>query len=264
MPTPAASRMKGRLSDWRLYAVLAAALLIGIVVSTSGMTRYLSLAELGDKHTLLKGFASAHPIESLLIFVGVYLAAILMFLPTMSIMLLAAGFLFGAPVAAPVAIIVGVGGATVMFLAARSTLGDVLRRRAKTGGLVQAMEAGVRRHAFTYLLTLRLVPVFPFGLVNVLAGSVGISLRTFCAATLLGLIPPALVYTSLGAGLGAVFDHGGRPSLHSLGRPEIVGPLLALAALSLAPHLYRAWRARRDAARGRDTKGQAALPKPLG
>ena len=130
------------------------------------------------------------------------------------------------------------------FLLARSTLGAALRSRIKPGGLVAAMEAAVSQHAFTYMLTLRMAPIFPFGVVNVVAGLVKMPLSIFCAATFLGLVPPALVYTSLGVGLAQVFERGEHVDMHTFAKPAIVGPLLALAALSLVPHLIRAWRAK--------------------
>jgi uncharacterized membrane protein YdjX (TVP38/TMEM64 family) len=231
---------------WWPYVLVCAVLAIAITAYASCATHYLSLDELGRRHALLKGFVHTHPAKSLLLYVGVYLATVLLFLPAMTVLLVAGGFLFGAPVAAVCAVSTALIGAVATFLLARSTLGAVFRRRIKAGGLVAAMEAGVRRHAFTYLLTLRMAPIFPFGVVNVVAGLVRMPLWVFCVATALGLLPPALVYTSLGVGLSRVFARGGHAGMGELAGPGVVGPLLALAALSLAPHLYRAWRAMRS------------------
>ncbi len=229
-----------------LYVLLVAVVAVVIAAYASGATHYLSLDELGKKHTLLKAFVHHRPALSLLIYAAVYLTTVLLFLPAMTVLLLAGGFLFGVPVAVAAAVSTAVAGAVATFLLARSTLGATFRSRIKAGGLVAAMEAGVSRHAFTYLLTLRMVPVFPFGVVNVVAGLVKMPLSVFCAATVIGLLPPALVYTSLGAGLNRVFERGGHVDMSALARPSVVGPLLGLAALSLAPHLYRALRAKRS------------------
>jgi uncharacterized membrane protein YdjX (TVP38/TMEM64 family) len=231
---------------WWPYVLLGVVVAVVIAAYASGATRYLGLDELGRRHALLKAFVHDHPALSLFTYVGVYLATVLIFLPTMTVLLVAGGFLFGVPVAAACAVSTALAGAVATFLLARSTLGAALRRRIKAGGVVAAMEAGVRRHAFTYLLTLRMAPILPFGVVNVVAGFVRMPLSVFCAATVLGLAPPALVYTSLGVGLGSVFERGGHVDMAALARPGVVGPLLALAALSLAPHLYRAWRAMRS------------------
>ena len=98
-------------------------------------------------------------------------------------------------------------GAIGIFLAARHTLGDFLR--AKAGPAIRRMEAGFRDNAFSYLMVLRLVPVFPFWLVNLVPAFLGVSLRTYAAATFLGIIPGSFVYCGVGNGLGAVFDAGG-------------------------------------------------------
>ncbi len=230
---------------WWLYGLVGVVVGVVIAAYASGATHYLGLDELGKKHALLKAFVHDHPALSLLSYVGVYLATVLLFLPTMTVLLVAGGFLFGVPVAAVCAVSTALVGAVATFLLARSTLGAAVRSRIKAGGLVAAMEAGVSRHAFTYLLTLRMAPILPFGVVNVVAGLVRMPLSVFCAATAIGLAPPALVYTSLGRGLSEVLEHGGHVGMAELARPGVVGPLLALAALSLAPHLYRAWRAMR-------------------
>jgi len=149
-------------------------------------------------------------------------------------------------------------GALLMFLVARSTLfthsklGAVLRRRIRPDGLVARMEAEIRRHAFSYLLSLRLMPAVPFALVNLVAGFVKMPLSTYLAATLLGIAPSTLIYASVGAGLGTVFDQGGATNLHILLRPEVLAPLCALAVLAVTPILVRLWIARR--------RGQATPP----
>ncbi|MHB8286915.1 MAG: TVP38/TMEM64 family protein [Caulobacteraceae bacterium] len=240
---PATPAPQPRSRRW-LYVLLIAVVVVVIAAYGSGATRYLSLDELGRRHAELKAFVHAHPVQSLLIYVGVYLASVVLFLPAMTLLLLAGGFLFGVPLATSTALCTAVAGAVATFLLARSTLGAALRGRIKAGGLVAAMEAGVSRHAFTYMLTLRMVPIFPFGVVNVVAGLVKMPLSVFSAATFLGLLPPALVYTSLGVGLAQVFERGEHVDMHTFAKPGIVGPLLGLAVLSLIPHLIRAWRAK--------------------
>ena len=91
----------------------------------------------------------------------------------------------------------------------------------------------------SYLLFLRLVPVFPFWLVNLVPAFLGVPLRTYALGTLIGIVPGSAVYCSVGNGLGAVFDAGGRPDLGIIFKPEILGPIVALAALSLVPILYK-------------------------
>jgi uncharacterized membrane protein YdjX (TVP38/TMEM64 family) len=109
------------------------------------------------------------------------------------------------------------------------------------------MEAGFRENAFNYLLVLRLIPLFPFWLVNLVPAFLGVPLRTYVVATLLGIIPGSLVYASVGNGLGVVFDQGDTPDLGIIFKPAILGPILGLAALALLPVVYRRYKARSKA-----------------
>jgi uncharacterized membrane protein YdjX (TVP38/TMEM64 family) len=132
-------------------------------------------------------------------------------------------------------------GAVCVFLAARTAFGNLLR--AKAGPALRRMEAGFRDSAFSYMLFLRLIPLFPFWLVNLVPAFLGVSLRTYVVATFVGVIPGALVYASLGNGLGAILDAGGEPDLGIVFQPNILLPLLALAVLALAPVAYKKFKA---------------------
>ena len=105
--------------------------------------------------------------------------------------------------------------------------------------MVRRMEEGFRRNALSYLLVLRLVPLFPFWMVNLVPAFLGVNLRTYLIGTFLGIIPGGFVYASVGNGLGAVFDAGGTPDLGIIFEPEILIPIIGLALLSLLPIAYR-------------------------
>ncbi|MFZ2467986.1 MAG: VTT domain-containing protein, partial [Parvibaculum sedimenti] len=137
-------------------------------------------------------------------------------------------------------VVAATAGATVLFIAAKSALGDLLR--AKAGSAVARMEEGFRANAFSYLLFLRLVPAFPFWLVNLAPAFLGVRLSTFVGATFIGIVPGTFVFASLGAGLGAVFERGEEPNLGLIFEPRVILPILALALLSLVPALYRRFR----------------------
>jgi uncharacterized membrane protein YdjX (TVP38/TMEM64 family) len=128
-------------------------------------------------------------------------------------------------------------GACIIFLAARTALRDVLRRRA--GPFLQRMEQGFLKDAFHYLLVLRLVPLFPFWLVNLVPAFFGMSLRSYALATLIGIAPASIVFTSLGSGLGSLLDAGQTPDLGILFTPRLLLPILGLALLALTPVVYR-------------------------
>jgi uncharacterized membrane protein YdjX (TVP38/TMEM64 family) len=152
-------------------------------------------------------------------------------------MTLAGGLLFGAWIGTVLAVLAATVGAIGVFLAARSALAAPLARRA--GPWLERLRPGLERDGFWYLMTLRLMPVAPFWLVNLVPALVGLRLPSFALATLIGIIPGTAVFAAIGAGIGGVLAAGGRPDLTVVLSPQILGPLLALAALSLLPVLLR-------------------------
>ena len=113
-------------------------------------------------------------------------------------------------------------------------------------GRLGKLKAGLRENEVSVLLLLRLVPVVPFFVANLLPALVGVKLRSFLWTTALGIIPGALVFTSIGVGVGEVFDRGETPDLSLLWAPQVLGPLLGLAALAALPMVIRAIRGRRE------------------
>jgi uncharacterized membrane protein YdjX (TVP38/TMEM64 family) len=238
-PTPKGWRRWLKLAP---VAVIAAA---AALVFATGLNRYLSLDMLQEKRELLLELVARHPITGLLAYMGAYAVMVALSVPGALIMTMTGGFLFGPLVGASAAVIGMTVGATIMFLVARSALGDFLKRHTPAGGMVSRVEAGVRANAFLYLLVLRLLPAVPFWLCNLASGFVNIPLRTYLAATIVGIIPSTFIYASIGAGLGHVFDRGEKPNLNLISDPQVLFPLIGLVALSLLPLLYHAWRVRR-------------------
>jgi len=152
------------------------------------------------------------------------------------------GFLFGSIVATVLVVVAATLGATLVFLIARSALGDPLRARA--GPFLQRMEAGFQEDAFNYLLVLRLIPIFPFWIVNLVPAFLGVPLRTYVLGTSIGIIPGSFVFASVGAGLGSVLDSGQAFSPASVLTPQVVIALVGLALLALLPVAYRKWKGR--------------------
>ena len=133
-------------------------------------------------------------------------------------------------------------GATAVFLVARSTIGNILRAKAEPA--LRKMERGFQENALSYLLVLRLIPLFPFWLINLVPALLGVPLRTYVIGTFLGIIPGVLVFTFAGAGLGSVFDTTESFSLASVLTPEVITALAGLSVLSLTPVVYKKLRAR--------------------
>lgn len=200
-----------------------------------GLDQYFAFETLSENRDVLTRWVGEYGLLAVLAFILGYAVIVAFSLPGASLMSIAGGFLFG--IVATLYIVVGAtAGATVLFLAAKTALGGALRARA--GGFVEKMAQGFHENAFSYLLFLRLAPVFPFWLVNLVPAFLGVPLKTFVSATFIGIIPGALVYAGVGRGLGSVFDAGQSPDLGIIFKPEILLPFIGLAILALLPVIY--------------------------
>jgi uncharacterized membrane protein YdjX (TVP38/TMEM64 family) len=215
-------------------ALLAAGL---IAFFALGLQRYVTFEALADHRATLLAWVAKHPLLAPLIYVLSYIVVVAFSLPGGVLLTLTGGFLFGTVAGGVCALIGATIGATAVFIAARTALGGLLR--AKAGPALQRMEAGFRRDAFSYLLVLRLVPIFPFFLVNLVPAFLDVPLRIYVLATAIGIIPATFVFASVGSGLGAVFDEGRTPDLGLIFTAPILLPILGLAVLALIPVVYR-------------------------
>jgi uncharacterized membrane protein YdjX (TVP38/TMEM64 family) len=183
----------------------------------------------------------AHKTQAVLAFIAAYIVVAAFSLPIGSLLSVAGGFLFGSVFGSAWIVIGATIGATILFLIAKTALGDPLRER--FAAQLRPMEEGFRANAFSYLLILRLVPLFPFWLVNLAPAFFGVSLITFVITTFVGIIPGAFVFASIGNGLNALFEAGEQPDLSLmtlLARPDFYIPIVGLTVLSLIPIVYRA------------------------
>jgi uncharacterized membrane protein YdjX (TVP38/TMEM64 family) len=239
-----------RSSVWRV--VPATLILIGTIAFFAlDLHRYLSFEELGRHRDALLWWRDDHWALAVLVFMSLYVLAVALSVPGAIWLTIVGGFLFGVVAGTAYAVVAATLGACAVFLAARYLVGDVLR--AKAGPGVRKLEAGFREHALSYLLVLRLIPIVPFWLVNLVPALVGVSLRTFFFGTALGIIPGSLVYTCVGNGLGVVIDQGETPDLGIIFEPEILTPIMGLALLALSPVFYRRLKQRKSAADGEQT-----------
>jgi uncharacterized membrane protein YdjX (TVP38/TMEM64 family) len=234
MPDHSASRPSVSRFVPLAVLILAGALFIGF-----GGHRYLSLAALADNREWLQNFVAQGGIGAVLAFILAYAGLVTLSVPVAALLSIASGFLFGPWLGAICAVIGATLGATIVFLAVRAGSAGLVER---AGQRIRRLEAGFREDALSYLLVLRLVPIFPFWLVNLAAGAVGLRLPVYVLATFVGMIPTSLVYASLGNGLGDLLAQGHHPDLGILYRPSILLPIIGLAALVLLPVLYKRWR----------------------
>ncbi|MDX1655488.1 MAG: TVP38/TMEM64 family protein [Candidatus Competibacteraceae bacterium] len=220
-----------------------AVIVIGLALFLAlGLDRYLSFATLSQYREELTQWVAAHRLLAVLAYIALYTVVIALSLPGGAVMTITGGFLFGIGFGTLWTVIGATLGATALFLAARTALGEPLRARA--GPWLKRMEAGFRENAFNYLLVLRLIPIFPFWLVNLVPAFLGVPLSTYVLATGLGIIPGSFVYASVGNGLGAILERGETPDLGLIFNPEILIPLVGLALLALLPVAYRKLRNR--------------------
>ena len=209
------------------------------------LDRYFDLEMLREHRSWLMGRVEELGVRAILLYTLLYMTLTAFSIPLGGVLTIAAGFFFGTLVAASCAVIGGTLGAIIVFLAARTAVGELLR--AKAGSALERMEAGFRENAFNYLLTLRLIPIFPFWLINLVPAFLGMRLRTYVVATFVGVIPGAVVYASLGNGLGEILDAGLELDPGILLKPAVLFPLLALAVLALLPVAYKKIKGRRAA-----------------
>ncbi len=225
-----------RLSRSRL-ALLAAIPAVVVLSLAAGVTDYVSLDALAAHRAELTQFVAAHRTAAVLAFAGLYFAGIALSIPGWGLLTVASGYLFGPLLGAAIVVVSASAGGTVVVLAARYILTESLRTRAAPA--IRKLEAGFHANAFSYLLALRLTPVLPFFLVTLAVAFLGVRLRTFIAATVLGLIPVTVVYSTLGAGIGDALEVGAHDPLAAAREPTVIGGLLGLAALALLPVIVK-------------------------
>lgn len=210
-----------------------------------GLDDYLSVEALRDNRSALTHFVEQNAVLAVFAFVGLYALSTALSLPGGVVLSVSGGFLFGAFLGSLWVVIAATLGAIAVFLAARTALADGLRTKA--GPWLAKLESGFQEDALSYLLVLRLVPIFPFFVVNLVPAFLGVSLRIFTIGTAVGIIPGAFVFASVGAGLGSVFETEGEFSAASALTPEIITALVGLSLLSLIPVVYKRLKARREA-----------------
>lgn len=209
---------------------------------------YLSFATLKSYHDSLSSWANQHYLLAVLVYMSIYTLIAAMSLPGAIFITLAGGFLFG-PIATIYVVISATLGASILFLAVRSALGEWLA--SKASGWVAKMEKGFHENAFNYLLVLRLIPIFPFWVVNIVAALFALELRTFVLATFIGIIPGSFIYVLVGNSLNVVFHSNQTPNLHIIFTPPILLPLLGLAILALLPVIYKRYTVTHPTSKGR-------------
>ncbi len=227
------------------FAPLLILLVAIVAVFASGATRYLNLDALQANEAALRSFVSQQLPLALLAFIVIYALATAVSLPGAIILTLAGGYLFGTWVGGVATVIGATTGAILVFYAVKTSLGQALRDKAEaSGGRLKSVIDGVQAGAFGYILTLRLIPLAPFWLVNVAAALAHAPLRAYALATFIGIMPATFIYSGIGAGIGELLARGQTPDLGVIFSPKVLLPLVALGLLTLATTVYQRVRAK--------------------
>jgi uncharacterized membrane protein YdjX (TVP38/TMEM64 family) len=221
-------------------AVAAIALIVG--VRMTGLGDFLSFDTLRAHRGALIAWVGAHWLLACATYVLIYIGAVAFSVPGATLLTITGGFLFGTSLGAVLAATGAAIGATLVFLFAKALFGDRAIERLATQ--YPNLVKGIRDNAWSYLLALRFVPLFPFFLVNLAAAFVGVRLSTYVVTTLFGILPATAVFSLAGAGLGSLLDEDGEISLASILTPTILLALTGLAVLALAAIPVRKWLAR--------------------
>ena len=249
----------GRFPLRRLAPLIALALL-SIIALAMGLHRQISFEALARHHDALRSFIAMHEAGGLAAYIALYEAVVGLSLPVGAYLTMIGGALFGTVAGALAAVAGATAGALVIFSVAKSALGAQLMRRA--GSRAERIAQGFRKDAFSYLLFLRLVPAFPFWLVNLVAALAGVRLAPFVAATVIGIIPATAIFAFVGSGLESAIlaqrsAHESclatgaadcRLSFHAADAltPQLIAALVALGLLALVPVVVKRWRDRKS------------------
>jgi len=224
---------------WPIYIILAG---LGLAIS-QGWHTYLSPTSLAENAVYLNTLVQENFILVLLAFIVIYILATTFMVPA-SALTIGGGFLFGLGVGAPATVVGATIGACILFTAAKTSVGEALKSIA--GPFVGKMEAGFNESPLSYLFTLRLIPIFPFAVVNIAPAILGAKFRDYFISTLFGIIPGTLAYTWIGAGLrGTLLDAaqaGETVDVNALvgaAAKNLIPAFFALAVVALIPAIYK-------------------------
>ena len=242
------AHMPGSLALWKWARLLLVVIALASVVTiffAFDFDNYLTLRTLENNRAWLLDQVARNTIVVAFSFIALYALVVAASVPGAAFLSVSSGFLFGTVFGTAYTVTGATLGAIGLVLFVRAGLGDALSARA--GSSIDRFKRGFHDNAFGYLLFMRLLPIFPFFVVNLAAAILGVRLRVFTLATIVGIIPGSTVFASFGSGLGFILDEHGEADLSVILTPQIVLPLIGLAALALAPALYKIIKRRRAA-----------------
>jgi len=209
-----------------LVALLAAGLFFYL-----DLGRFLTLGALKANRQALVDYYAAHRVATVAGFMALYILQTALSLPGAAVLSLAAGAIFGSVMGTLYAVIAATIGAILAFLVTRYLLRDAIL--ARFGPKLEGLNRELEERGFNYLLFLRLVPLFPFFLINLAAGLTRLPLRSFALGTVIGIIPGGFVFVNAGASLATI------ASLRDVASPRVLGSFALLGLFALVPVVYQ-------------------------
>jgi uncharacterized membrane protein YdjX (TVP38/TMEM64 family) len=244
--------------SWTRYLPLAALGGAMVIVFATGAHRIFSLETIVAYRDKLQAFVDHYGPMAVIAYAAVYVIAVALSIPGAVFLTILGGFLFGWFFGGAVASVSATLGAVLVFLIARTSVGDILARKA--GPKLQKFADGFREDAFSYLLFLRFLPIMPFWMTNLAAALFGVRAETFAVATMIGILPATFTFATAGAGLDSVIaaqkasfhacknaartDCAFDLDLWSILTPQILAAFAALGVMALIPVVVRHWRRR--------------------
>lgn len=230
---------------WRRLLPLAVLLAALAAFLAFGGWRYVNLETLRENQQALTGWVEANFWLAAVVYALIYALAVSISVPGAIWFTIASGFLFGPYAGTVIAVLGSTAGATIIFLAVRMAFAEWAQRR--FSGWVETLRRGFRRDAFTYVLILRLIPVLPFFGINIATALLNVPLRAYVLGTLIGVIPLAYVYATVGATVSNLAALGEAPGLGDVLTLEVIAALLVFALVALLPLIYKRVAGRRPA-----------------
>ena len=201
---------------------------------------YLSYETLRNNHESLVNFKNENYWVTVIIFIISYITLVTFALPGSPIASLTGGFLFGLAFGTFLNVTAAATGATLIFLAAKNGFGNKLTQRIDASeGSIRKIRDGIKRDEISYLFLIRLIPIIPFAVANLVPALFGVSLRNFFFTTYIGIIPGGLVFTWLGSGLSEIFKQNQEPNFSIIFEIYVIGPILCLCLLSFLPIILK-------------------------
>ncbi len=229
-----------RLARWLPLLIIVIAL---VAVLYFRLYEYITFDMLAKHHNQLQAWTQQHYALVVVLYMLVYIFFVTISIPGATLLTLAGGYLFGAVFGSIYVVVSATIGACLIFLAIKTSVGQWLAEKAE--GWVAKLEKGFQKNAFNYLLFLRLVPVFPFWVINIVPAVLDVKLRHYFLATLIGIIPGTVVYALLGDGLGSIFAADEQPDLSIIFQTKILIPIILLGLLALVPVVYKSLASRK-------------------